>query len=209
MELYADRVNAGRSLAATAEVRGLGADVLVLGLPRGGVIVAAEVARALGAPLDLLVVRKIGAPDNPEYAIGAVDRDGVTVGEPARYASAEYVVAETDAQRLEIVRREDAYRAGRPPLAVEGRCVLLVDDGVATGLTALAAVGWLRRHGASRVVVAAPVAAPDAVRSLAAAGAEVIAADTPVDFRAVGQAYRRFDQTTDAEVLAALGNASP
>jgi predicted phosphoribosyltransferase len=156
----------------------------------------------------VLVVRKIGAPENPEYAIGAVDRDGVTVGSPERYASAGYVRAETDAQRDEIVRREHAYRQGRPPMEVAGRTVLLVDDGIATGLTALAAVGWLRRHGAARVVVAAPVAAEDAVRALELARAEVILLNVPASFAAVGQAYRRFDQNTDAEVIAALSEAA-
>ena len=208
MRVFADRVEAGRALAASAEVRELGNGALVLGLPRGGVLVAAEVARGLRAALDVVVVRKIGAPGNPEYAIGAVDRDAVTVGDPGRYASHEYVDAETDAQRREIVRREQEYRQGRPPLSVAGRTILLVDDGIATGLTALAAVGWLRRHRAARVVMAAPVAAPDAVRALELAGAEVIALEVPADFRAVGQAYRRFEQSTDAEVIAARRGAA-
>jgi len=204
MRVFADRADAGRALAASPEVRALGKGALVLGLPRGGVLVAAEVARGLGAALDVVVVRKIGAPGNPEYAIGAVDRDAVTVGDPGRYASGEYVDAETDAQRREIVRREQEYRQGRPPLSVAGRTVLLVDDGIATGLTALAAVGWLRRHGAARVVVAAPVAASASVHALELAGAEVIVLETPADFMAVGQAYRRFEQNTDSEVVAAL-----
>ena len=208
MRVFADRVEAGRALAASAEVRELGNGALVLGLPRGGVLVAAEVARGLRAALDVVVVRKIGAPGNPEYAIGAVDRDAVTVGDPRRYASDEYVDAETDAQRREIVRREQEYRQGRPPLSVAGRTILLVDDGIATGLTALAAVGWLRRHRAARVVVAAPVAASDAVRALELAGAEVIVLEVPADFRAVGQAYRRFEQSTDVEVIAALRQAA-
>ena len=207
MRIFDDRSDAGRALAATPAIRALGAGTLVLGLPRGGVVVAAEVAEALGAPLDVLVVRKIGAPGNPEYAIGAVDRDGVTVGHPEHHAPAGYVTDETDTQRGEIRRRERAYRGERDALEVAGVTVLLVDDGIATGLTALAAFGWLRRHGASRIVAAAPVASPEAVHALRLAGAEVVVLEAPPDFRAVGQAYRRFDQTTDAEVLAALGRA--
>jgi len=207
MTIFEDRADAGRALAREPAIRALGADTLVLGLPRGGVLVAAEVAEALRAPLDLLVVRKIGAPGNPEYAIGAVDRDGETVGDPARFAAADYVDDEVAAQRAEIVRREQVYRPRRLPLEVAGCTVLLVDDGIATGLTALAAVGWLRRRQAARVIVAAPVAGADAVRALQLAGAEVVVLDTPRDFHAVGQAYRRFDQTTDTEVLEALARA--
>jgi putative phosphoribosyl transferase len=204
MRTFSDRADAGRALAASPEVGALGPDTLVLALPRGGVLVAAEVARALGASLDVLVVRKIGAPGNPEYAIGAVDRDGQTVGDLERFASAPYVKAQVEAERVEIARREEVYRRGRRPLSVSGRTVLLVDDGIATGLTALAAVGWLRRNGAQRIVVAVPVASPSAVGALERAGAQVVVLEEPFDFMAVGQAYRRFEQNTDAEVLEAL-----
>ena len=204
MRTFTDRADAGRALAASPEVSTLGPDTLILGLPRGGVIVAAEVARALDTGLDALVVRKLGAPGNPEYAIGAVDADGVTVGDPLRQASPAFVQRAVADERAEIVRRERVYRAGREGVAVTGRHVLLVDDGIATGLPTLAAVGWLQRHGAAEVTVLAPVAAPGAVRALESAGATVVALETPWDFAAVGQAYRHFDQNTDAEVVEAL-----
>jgi predicted phosphoribosyltransferase len=206
MRMFEDRADAGRVLAQELLSRGVGVggDVVVLAVPRGATVLAAEVARALSAQLDIVVVRKIGAPGNPEFAIAAVDGDGVVVGDPAHYAGPAYVTGETAAQRAEIVRREAAYRGGRPATQLRGRTVVLVDDGVATGLTALAAIGWLRRQGVERIVLATPVAAPGALPELTAAVDELVVLEAPADFRAVGQAYRDFAQVTDAEVVELL-----
>ena len=211
MRVFRDRAEAGRALARELAACGTGAagDAVVLGLPRGGVVVAAEVARALKAPLDVAVVRKIGAPGNPEFAIAAVDGDGVVVGDPSPYAGEAYVATAVAAQREEIVRREHAYRSGRTAVDTSGRTAIVVDDGVATGLTALAALRWLRRHGAKRIVFAAPVGAPGSLRALAEAADEVVVLETPIDFVAVGQAYADFRQVEDDEVIRALREAAP
>lgn len=202
--MFRDREDAGRQLAQDlAEYRG-DPDAIVLGIPRGGVVVAAEVARELGLPLDIAVAAKVGAPGNPEYAIGAVASDGeVTVNPGAGFSEAE--VRRLAAPAHEKVRRYvAALREGRGPLAVAGRTVLLVDDGLATGLTARAAVGWLKRQGARSVVVAVPVAAPSSLDTMAGLADQVVAVDAPYGFGAVGQFYDRFGQTTDDEVRAIL-----
>lgn len=204
--MFRDRIDAGERLAAELEGR-LPDDALVLGVPRGGVVVAAEVARTLGLELDLVVVRKIGAPGNPEYAIGAVDEDGNVIRGDRAYADEEYVRRAADAGRAEIERRLQAYRGDRPAARIAERTVAVVDDGIATGRTLLAAVGSLRRRGAARIVVAAPVAARPAVRDLARVADEVIVLDEPPDFYAVGQFYHYFDQTSDAEVMDLLREA--
>jgi putative phosphoribosyl transferase len=210
MRMFADRVEAGKALARALVARGVDTSggAVVLAVPRGAVVLAAEVARAMGAPLDIVVVRKIGAPGNPEFAIAAVDGDGVVVGDPSRWASPAYVAAEVAAQRAEIGRREVAYRGGRPATPIAGHTVVVVDDGVATGLTALAAIGWLRRHGVARIVFAAPVAAPDALPALGAAVDDLVVLEAPAGFHAVGQAYRQFAQVEDAEVVELLADAA-
>lgn len=205
MDAFRDRVEAGRALADELVAMGVGGtDAVVLAVPRGAVVLAAEVADRLGVPLDVVVVRKIGAPGNPEFAIAAVDADGVVVGDPSRWADEAYVGAAVARQRTEIARREAAYRGGRAAVPFEGHTVILVDDGVATGLTALSAIGWLRRHGAGRIVFATPVAAPDSARKLAADVDEFVALSVPDDFWAVGQAYVDFAQVEDAEVVELL-----
>jgi len=204
MGMFTDRVQAGRVLAETLRGR-VGPDALVLGVPRGGVVVAAEVAHILGLELDVLVVRKIGAPGNPEYAVGAVDEEGHVVGGRSGIVSRSYLEEAAREEREEIARRLRMFRRGRPPLSVAGREVLLVDDGIATGLTLLAALESLRRRGAARIVVATPVAASDAANRLTAAADDFVALEVPIGFAAVGQFYREFDQTTDAEVIEILG----
>lgn len=202
--MFADRKDAGRRLAEAlrGEVPG---DTLVLGVPRGGVIVAAEVARALDLELDVIVVRKIGAPGNPEYAVGAVDEEGRVVSGRTDLVSAAYLEHEAALGREEIARRLRAYRGDRSPARVAGRtAVVVVDDGIATGMTLLAAIGSLRARGAARIVVAVPVAAPDAATTIGAEADEFIALEVPHGFSAVGQFYDDFGQTTDAEVVAAL-----
>jgi predicted phosphoribosyltransferase len=203
--VFADRVEAGRHLAVAlgGSVR---PGVLVLGVPRGGVVVAAEVARAHALELDVIVVRKIGAPGNPEYAVGAVDEDGRIIGGRAG-VDRDYLERAGEIGRAEIVRRLAAYRGDRPPPRIGDRDVVVVDDGVATGLTLEAALESLRRRGAARITVAVPVAAPDAAARITVAADEFVALEIPHGFSAVGQFYRDFGQTDDAEVIALLAQA--
>lgn len=210
--MFTDRIDAGRRLAealagrraAEGRARPLPGDTLVLGVPRGGVVVAAEVARILGYDLDIEVVRKIGAPGNPEYAVAAVDADGELIAGENLTADEEYLRREAVSAGAEIRRRLAVYRADRPVPVIAGRTVVLVDDGVATGLTLIAAVRSLRRRGAVRIIVAAPVASPSAEQALHREADETVVLWVDPRLRAVGQYYTRFGQVTDAEVIAAL-----
>ncbi|MCW5774825.1 MAG: hypothetical protein KIS87_00065 [Phycisphaeraceae bacterium] len=209
---FSDRRDAGRALAREL-ARFAGESPVVLALPRGGVVVGAQVAAALHAPLDVIVVRKIPAPRSPELALGAVCEmggehvhlDPRTLRETG--APEAYLRAESQRQLDEVRRREALYRAGRPAVPIAGRTTIIVDDGVATGSTALVALRAARRAGAARVVLAVPVASPDAVRALARDADEVIALAAPIDFYAVGQHYDDFAQTTDDEVVRLLAEA--
>ena len=201
---YANRREAGKELAARlAEFAGRH-DVVVLALPRGGVPVAAEIADALPAPLDIFLVRKLGLPGNSELAMGAIASGGVRVlnddvvrmyGVPDR--TIDEVAREESA---ELARREREYRQGRALVDVSGRVVILVDDGLATGSTMKAAVAALRQLGPARLVVAAPVGSPSTCEDLRALADEVVCARTPANFSAVGEWYDDFSQTTDEEV---------
>ena len=207
---FANRVSAGAALAVALTAYRNRGDVLVLGLPRGGVPVAAEIAEELRAPLDVMPVRKLGAPGQPEVAIGAIAAGGViVVNENIRSAAAgaAEIQAEISRQRVELKRREDLYRNGRLRLAVTGRIVILVDDGAATGATLLAAIRAVRKQDPGRIVVAIPVAAADALSVISAEADEVICLLTPPIFSSVGEWYERFDQTTDAEVATLLARA--
>ena len=187
--------------------RKLGVNPIVLGIPRGGVVVAAEVARLLSLPLDIVVTAKIGAPENPEYAIGAVAPDGeVTINSESGYPP-EHVKALAGPAHEKVRRYVDVLRSGREPLELRGRSVIVVDDGLATGLTALAAVEYLRRHGVTSVIVAVPVASRSAMRALGEVSDEVVVVDVPDSFMAVGQFYRVFGQTEDSEVEQLLADA--
>jgi putative phosphoribosyl transferase len=206
---FADRQRAGKVLGEALEAWRTSSPA-VLALPRGGVPVGLEVARALRAPLDVLVVRKLGAPLQPELAVGAIAA-GVTFVDPrlaaATGATETYLARCIEEERRELARREAAYRGDRPPLAVTGRTIIVVDDGLATGATARAAVRALRQAGAARVIVAAPVGSPDSVESLRTEADAVVCLHTPPWFRAVGEAYSDFSQTSDAEVRACLEEA--
>lgn len=207
-ERFVDRHEAGRALAGQLERYANRPDVVVLALPRGGVPVAAEVARALHAPLDVFVVRKIGMPGHREYAIGALASGGVRVLDVAAaqhfgvpQSAIEAVIRE---EEEELSRREREYREGRERLEVRGRTVILVDDGLATGSTMRAAVQAVRALSASRVIVAAPVGASDSCRDLATLADDVVCVRTPEPFAAVGLWYQDFSETTDDEVRALL-----
>lgn len=207
-KIFADRREAGR-LLAEALAREARPDPLVLGVPRGGVVVAAEVARELRAPLDVVIARKLGAPDQPELAIGAVvGSDGIRLlDEPTiRHlgVSREYLDAETLRQQQEIARRMRFYRGERPFPGLEGRSVLVVDDGIATGYTMRAAVLGLRRLNPRQLIVAVPVAPSSTCEELAEIADEVVCLETPEPFYAVGAWYEEFDQTSDEEVIQLL-----
>lgn len=208
---YADRRDAGRYLAARLGTYANRPDVLVLGLPRGGVPVADEVAAALAAPLDVFLVRKLGVPGQEELAMGAIASGGVRVlvESVIRQLAIPPAVVEAAAERegRELVRRERDYRGDRPEPEVAGRTVILVDDGIATGASMRAAIAALRALRPARLVVAVPVAAPETCHELAALVDEVVCALAPERFTAVGLWYEDFSPTTDDEVRTLLADA--
>jgi predicted phosphoribosyltransferase len=209
---YADRVEAGEALARHLRRYAGRAGVIVLGLPRGGMPVAATVASALGAPLDVFVVRKLGVPGHRELAMGAIASGGARVLNHDlidRLGIAPLLVATVIAEEeKELARRERLYRHERPPLTLAGQTVILVDDGLATGSTMLAAVMAVRELSPARVVVAVPVASAEACRRLEAFADEVISARVPRNMMSVGMWYLDFAPTTDAEVQALLQSAT-
>jgi putative phosphoribosyl transferase len=204
---FADRTEAGRQLAERL-VYLRGQPVVALGLPRGGVPVAAEVARAIAAPLDVIVVRKLGVPFQPELAMGAVGEEGARVvdAEVVRLArvSAEELSAIEARERTEVDRRARSYRAGRNRVSLVGRIAVIVDDGIATGATARAACQVARALGAARVVLATPVAPPDWQRRIGSDADEMVSVATPMPFFAIGEFYDDFSQTSDETVVACL-----
>jgi predicted phosphoribosyltransferase len=209
---YRDRRQAGVELAARLNHFKGRRDVVVLALPRGGVPVAYEIARALDAPLDVFLVRKLGVPGHRELAMGAIASGGVRVLSPdvvSWYGIPDAVIDEVARdEQAELERRERAYREGRMPLELRDRVVLLVDDGLATGASMKAAVEAVRAHAPSRIVVAVPVGAPDTCRELEDVADEIVCARSPEFFSAVGQWYVDFSQTTDQEVRDLLHEAA-
>jgi predicted phosphoribosyltransferase len=209
---FADRIEAGKELAGYLQRYAGRADVIVLGLPRGGVPVAAVIAGALRAPLDVFTVRKLGVPGYRELAMGAIASGGARVLDQRLIADLhvpESAVAQViKEEERELARREQVFRAGRPPLNVAGLIVILVDDGLATGSTMRAAVQAIRDLGPSQVVVAVPVGSDDACRKLEQVADEVICARVPEHFTAVGRWYRDFSETSDSEVSALLRPAA-
>ena len=208
---FRDRVQAGQYLAERLPQYANAPDAVVLGLPRGGVVVASEVARKLGLPLDIFLVRKLGVPGYEELAMGAIASGGVRVmnEDVLRQISVSEsaIEAVTRREERELVRREEAYRGNRPRLDVKDLTVILVDDGLATGATMRAAVTALRRQGPKRIVVAVPTAAPDTCDEFRAEVDEILCAMTPTPFYAVGAWYEDFSQTTDEEVQQLLKEA--
>jgi predicted phosphoribosyltransferase len=201
---FHDRSDAGRRLAEELAAFANQPDVQVLALPRGGVPVAFEIAQRLHAPLDVWVVRKLGAPEIPELAIGAIAPGGIELLSPDIIRQlripAEVVEAIATRERTELDRREKTYRSDRPPVEVTGKTVILVDDGLATGSTMRAAIAALRLRTPSGIVVAVPVAAQPVCIQLQREGSRVVCLSTPMDLDAVGQWYDDFSQTSDAEV---------
>ncbi len=210
--IYQDRIEAGKRLAAELAEYANRADVLVLALPRGGVPVAFEVAEALHAPLDVFLVRKLGVPGHEELAMGAIATGGVRVinEDVVRYLNIPDEVIETVAmdEQRELERRERAYRDGRAAPDVQGRTVILVDDGLATGSTMRAAAVALRQQQPARIVVAVPVASSQTCDEFRAEVDDIVCAVTPEPFRGVGQWYEDFSQTTDEEVHDLLERAA-
>jgi putative phosphoribosyl transferase len=205
---FADRREAGIELALKLAKYAGRHDVVVLALPRGGVPVAAEIAEALGAPLDIFLVRKLGLPQHPELAMGAIASGGVRVLNTDVvdwYGIPDYAINAVAAhEQAELERRERAYREGRPLIDLRDRIVILVDDGLATGSTMKAAVEAVRKHRPARVIVAVPVGSPSACAEFESITDETVCARTPEPFSAVGQWYADFSQTTDDEVRSLL-----
>lgn len=207
---FRDRRDAGRRLAD--ELRRFEVEQpVVLALPRGGVPVAYEVAKRLRAPLDVLIVRKLRTPGHEEIAMGAIASGGAQVLSPQVlrmfHVSEQALREETTRQAAEVERRTAGYRGGRPAPDVRGRTVLLIDDGLATGATMQVGVKAVRQYGPARVVVGVPIAAPDACELVHQTADEVVCAETPSEFRAVGSWYRDFAQTSDEEVIQLLAAA--
>jgi len=203
--MFKDRKEAGQKLANKLERYRDKKDTIVLGLPRGGVITAYEVAKSLNLPLDLIVPRKIGAPDNPEFAIGAIAEDGEGIFDQSTIAdygiSKEYVNTEVEKEKKEAQRRLKLYRGDRPMLNLKGKTAILIDDGVATGATMRAAIKSAETKGVKDIIVATPVIARDTLKKIETEVDEVIYLDAPTFFGAVGAFYQSFAQTEDKEVI--------
>lgn len=208
--LFKDRQHAGKLLANILEKYRDNHHVVVIGLPRGGVVTAYEVAKQLNLPLDIICARKIGAPYNPEFAIGAITETGDSFLNQEVIdrldIPKEYIDETIKKESAESARRVEAYKKNRLPTNLSGKTVILVDDGIATGATMKASIKTAKKKGAKKIIVAAPVAAPDTLNEIESEVNEVVCLAAPIFFQAVGQFYERFDQTTDEEVIALLNS---
>jgi putative phosphoribosyl transferase len=206
--IFKDRKDAGKKLVPKLEQYRGNKDAIVLGLPRGGVVTAFEVAEALKLPLDVMAPRKIGAPDNPEFAIGAISEEGEGVFDPKTISlyniSQEYIERETKKEKEEALHRLKYFRGARAPLDLSGKTAILIDDGVATGATMRAAVKSAKAKKANKIIVAIPTIAPDSLKLIQGEVDEVVYLDTPKFFAAVGQFYEVFPQTEDEEVVSLM-----
>jgi len=204
---FNDRVEAGKRLASElADFKGK--DAIVLAIPRGGVVVGYEIAKALRLQLDVIIPRKIGAPNNSELAIGAVTEDGTTILDQSLIAYIDvpqsHIMEESERQRQEIQRRLNVYRQSEPYPNLKGRNVIIVDDGIATGSTMKAALASVKNRGAKSITIAIPVGPPSTIRELEKIADRVVCPFTPEYFQAIGQFYSDFSQTTDVEVIELL-----
>lgn len=210
--IYKDRKDAGKKLASLLKQYKDRKDTIVLALPRGGVVVGFEVSKALNCPLDIIIIRKIGCPDQPELAIGAVSETGAIVLNEyiisAYNVSKEYLEKEISNQRKEIFRRKDLYRGGKDIPRLDGKTVILVDDGVATGATMKAAISTLKKENLSSLIVALPVASKEAALEIREMVDEWICPEIPDWFNAVGEFYQDFTQISDEEVIEILKKSS-
>jgi putative phosphoribosyl transferase len=209
--MFRDRLEAGERLAGALEEYCGRGGCLVLGVPRGGLPVAAVVAETLGLPLDVMLTKKIGHPDNPEVAVGAVALMGEEISPLAEELGVPdyYLREQIRLLRAELRRRRDMYAGCGEPVPVAGKTIILIDDGAATGMTLKAAAVSLRSAGAARVVIAVPVAPPDAVELLRSCADDVVCLETPDNFRAVGQFYGDFSEVSDEEAVCQLRSCSP
>lgn len=203
--LFRDRVDAGDRLGAALEKYKGAPNTIVIGLPRGGVVVAYQIAQVLHLPLDVICPRKIGAPFNPEYAIGAITETGEGIFDEAVIQNYQiprkYIEEEVEREKNIAQRRLDIFRKGKPPRDFKGKQIIVVDDGIATGATMKAAIQSLRAAGTGKIVMAVPVSPPATLEEIAAMVDETFCLDTPPFFQAVGQFYREFLQTSDEEVI--------
>lgn len=208
--IFKDRIEAGQKLAKALKKYKRQKDTIILALPRGGVVTGFEVARALDLPLDLVVPRKIGAPGNPEFAIGAITEEGEGIfnEEVIRdyRISKEYINRIVEEEKKEAQRRLKAYRGDRPPLDLKDKTIIIVDDGIATGLTMRAAIKSCKKKDPKKIVVAVPCGAKDSIDQIKKEADEVICLHAPIFFGAVGAFYREFPQTTDEEVIEIIKN---
>ena len=206
--IFKDRQEAGYKLISKLQKYKNKTDVIVLGLPRGGIVTAFEIAKGLNLPLDLVVTRKIGAPDNPEFAIGAITEKGEGIFNEATISiygiSQRYIDKEIKKEKKEAERRLRVYRENRPPLNLQGKIAILVDDGVATGLTLRAAIKSVKIKNAKKIVVAVPVIAQDSLEKIENEVDEVVYLNSPLYFSAIGSFYESFTQTEDEEVIALM-----
>lgn len=211
MKIFKDRQSAGKLLAQHLKQYKGKDNVLVLGIPRGGVVIAAQIARKLNLPLDIVITRKIGAPTQSELALGAVDPDGEVVWDldllDQLKLKSEKLKVEVLEQLGEIKRREQLYRKSKSQSEVKDKTVILADDGIATGATTLSAVKYLKRHKAEKIIVAVPVASDESVKKMVGElgkFGEVVVLETPENFQAVGQFYQQFEEVSDEEVVQLL-----